>query len=474
MSHRVSVHLRNFKRWMRAKLSLFFLSWSFTASTAYFISSDRKEKLALRSSKALKSAKEKEVIHADDENSCHSPLRRQGLAMATLPFILYPKVTRAETSFFRSSVFTQALREEPTFSVIQSSSRNLTLLETCDPPKTLEELMIMTLPVKNPLFRSLAVQIMGTVDRGLLGNVVVDLDNKRSQLEPAFNPDDNAMLQISKGENTERLIEEFRSAIVSWENATNLATESYRRTALQTLAAVGELLVADYPYSVPETGKYSYLPRLLGRARVIFQMKKANGSFYSFRLLVDGYIAPLTAGNFVDLVQRQFYNGLPLRTSKKRFGLGNAFDVVSVPILGAFQEGFYDPLTAKPRRIPLEVLQQDITRQVVLTHDSNFDSTVSESISLLPVVTDINSRTILMNHPSDKWNGASSEFVFGDEEFPVGQYAPFAYVLSDEKIVVEQGDRIESAVVEDTSCNLVKLRESNFSEVLRGPRRQDR
>ena len=194
-------------------------------------------------------------------------------------------------------------------------------------------------------------------------------------------------------------------------------------------------------------------------------MKKANGSFYSFRLLVDGYIAPLTAGNFVDLVQRQFYDGLPLRTSKKRFGLGNAFDVVSVPILGAFQEGFYDPLTAKPRRIPLEVLQQDITRQVVLTHDSNFDSTVSESISLLPVVTDINSRTILMNHPSDKWNGASAEFVFGDEEFPVGQYAPFAYVLSDEKIVVEQGDRIESAVVEDTSCNLVKLRESKFSEI---------
>ena len=140
------------------------------------------------------------------------------------------------------------IRRPPRSTLFPYTTLFRSLLETCDPPKTLEELMIMTLPVKNPLFRSLAVQIMGTVDRGLLGNVVVDLDNKRSQLEPAFNPDDNAMLQISKGENTERLIEEFRSAIVSWENATNLATESYRRTALQTLAAVGELLVADYPY----------------------------------------------------------------------------------------------------------------------------------------------------------------------------------------------------------------------------------
>jgi len=28
--------------------------------------------------------------------------------------------------------------------------------------------------------------------------------------------------------------------------------------------------------------------------------------------MLDGYLAPITAGSFADLVQRGFYNGLPL------------------------------------------------------------------------------------------------------------------------------------------------------------------
>ena len=60
------------------------------------------------------------------------------------------------------------------------------------------------------------------------------------------------------------------------------------------------------------------LPWLKGRATVEFELKRpgckfdVEGKLYDelkLTTVVDGYTAPLTAGNFVDLVQRGFYNG---------------------------------------------------------------------------------------------------------------------------------------------------------------------
>lgn len=69
-----------------------------------------------------------------------------------------------------------------------------------------------------------------------------------------------------------------------------------------------ELPMKTLPYKIPE--EYSALPRLLGRAKIEMKIESQNG----FRdeqgkklpsavlvLEVDGYHAPLTAGNFVDL-----------------------------------------------------------------------------------------------------------------------------------------------------------------------------
>ncbi|MEQ8958345.1 MAG: peptidylprolyl isomerase, partial [Coleofasciculus sp. C2-GNP5-27] len=72
------------------------------------------------------------------------------------------------------------------------------------------------------------------------------------------------------------------------------------------LDKVGELermMVKGFPFKVPS--EYSNLPQLKGRATVEIATNKGK-----MTLVVDGYSAPVTAGNFVDLVQRGFYDDL--------------------------------------------------------------------------------------------------------------------------------------------------------------------
>ena len=77
------------------------------------------------------------------------------------------------------------------------------------------------------------------------------------------------------------------------------------------------------PYTVPE--EYAGLPRLKGRAEV--KVTVATSRPRGFRLedgqtgpksaelilVVDGFHAPLTAGNFVDLVNLKWYDGMPIQ-----------------------------------------------------------------------------------------------------------------------------------------------------------------
>jgi hypothetical protein len=122
------------------------------------------------------------------------------------------------------------------------------------------------LPVKNALFRQLESRLEGlstlqnpTREPGAWGKArnstltaISNLDNKRSQLEPVFNPDDSALLQINKGQRSEQLIELLRSRLVEVVDATETrnVTKAFeaQKEALLALAEVGELLVANFPY----------------------------------------------------------------------------------------------------------------------------------------------------------------------------------------------------------------------------------
>jgi peptidylprolyl isomerase len=150
------------------------------------------------------------------------------------------------------------------------------------------------------------------------------IDNKRSKLEPLFIQEDSTELQIAKAERGERLIEALRTEIVGLQETTKAknvtATVSKQKVALLALADIGELLVPSFPFDVPNEGKFAFLPRLLGRCRVTFSFKRGNTALGNITIIADGFAAPITAGNFVDLSARQFYTGLPIKQVQKKLG----------------------------------------------------------------------------------------------------------------------------------------------------------
>lgn len=91
---------------------------------------------------------------------------------------------------------------------------------------------------------------------------------------------------------------------------------AFQRELSKELTTLEELLVPEnFKRAIP--AEYSNLPALQGRAEVDFVIKKSDGSAYAFegklydqvdlKMVIDGYNAPLTGGNFVDLVNKGFY-----------------------------------------------------------------------------------------------------------------------------------------------------------------------
>uniref|UniRef100_A0A7S2MR43 peptidylprolyl isomerase n=1 Tax=Helicotheca tamesis TaxID=374047 RepID=A0A7S2MR43_9STRA len=451
-----------------------------------------------------------------------------------------------------------------------------------------ESCLLSLLPVRNKAFRYLEKELQSisrvrgsALDPDLWKDVfqtsegiLLYLDSQRSQLEPVFNQEDSTMQSINKAERGERLVEELRTQVIQLCNATSVAnaTKTYRvqKEALYTLSQIGELLVPKYPYDVPTQGKYSFLPRLYGRTRVTFTIKRRDKFLGNVTVVADGYAAPITAGNFVDLCLRGFYTGLPVKYFKKRLSVapeesegaagagaagglgkdgvldteggggsgeaGGMFastlgkikkgvkrtledieadieeDTVtegeddttilkSIPILGSFGEGFYDPLTAKPRRMPLEIVRIDrLTGTLKLSYSGTFSandlasSTENSDKSAKLVKVDnfynyeplSNNRPVLSfsipglvawNHPDRQLNGGTSEFFslplkdIGKETTRLmnRQYAPFGYIIEGLDLMqnIKSGDVIAATDVDQWGAlSLVKIRGTSFADVM--------
>ncbi|KAG5382854.1 hypothetical protein IGI04_034324 [Brassica rapa subsp. trilocularis] len=76
---------------------------------------------------------------------------------------------------------------------------------------------------------------------------------------------------------------------------------------------IEEDMVEGFLYEVPE--QYINMPFL--KRRVVYMKAKIkdnpNLEDCVFHIVVDGYNAPVTAGNFVDLAERNFYNGMEIQ-----------------------------------------------------------------------------------------------------------------------------------------------------------------
>lgn len=230
------------------------------------------------------------------------------------------------------------------------------------------------------------------------------------------------------------------------------ATQEGRDRLLGLVGQLEEMMVAEFPYEVP--AEYSHLPQLLGRATVAVETNKGN-----LTVVLDGYSAPVTSGNFVDLVQRGFYDGLEFIRSEDFYVLQTGDPVGP-------DQGFIDPDTGEYRNIPLEVLVRgDIqpTYGITLEEAGRFREQ--------PVLPFSAFGTVAMARPEDDPDGGSSQFfffLFEPELTPAGlnlldgRYSVFGYVVEGKEILekLKQGDQILSMKVVQGMENFVPAQTS--------------
>lgn len=220
-----------------------------------------------------------------------------------------------------------------------------------------------------------------------------------------------------------------------------------RANLLDAVGEVEALMVEGFPFDVPE--EYSNLPQLKGRATVVFETTKGDVT-----AVLDGYSAPVTAGNFVDLVQRGFYDNMAFIRAEDNY-------VLQTGDPAGPEEGFIDPKTKQYRAIPLEILVKGDEAPV-------YGATLEFLGRFLedPVLPFSAFGTLGMARPESDPDGGSSQFfffLFEPELTPAGlnlldgRYAVFGYVIDGKDVLdtLGQDDTIQSARVVDGLDNLV-------------------
>ncbi|PSF35697.1 peptidylprolyl isomerase [Aphanothece hegewaldii CCALA 016] len=190
----------------------------------------------------------------------------------------------------------------------------------------------------------------------------------------------------------------------------------------------------------------NYVPRLNGTAVVEMTIKGSP-----VLIEVDGNNAPVTAGNFVDLVERGVYNGL---TFHRVVTSPEPFVAQGGDPRGNGTGGFVDPATKKERQVPLEIKlngQDQPLYGKAVGRQAGFSA---------PSVVLEHKRGAIAMARSQMPNSASSQFYFAlsDLDFLDGDYAVFGHVTKGMETVdkIREGDKIDSAKVISGAENLKK------------------
>lgn len=197
--------------------------------------------------------------------------------------------------------------------------------------------------------------------------------------------------------------------------------------------------------------QFSNLPRLEGEATVEMTVK---GEVISIK--VDGANAPITAGNFVDLVNRGVYNGLVFHRvvlEPQPFvvqGGDPQSKDASFPVERLGTGSFVDPTTSLPRYIPLEIKPEGQEQPI---YSKTFESA---RVTAAPKLK--HTRGAVAMARSGDPDSASAQFyiALSDLDFLDGSYAVFGTVTQGMETVdqIRQGDRITSARVTQGIENL--------------------
>ena len=201
-----------------------------------------------------------------------------------------------------------------------------------------------------------------------------------------------------------------------------------RREALDKIGGIEEyFLPAEFPYTIPS--EFNDLPRLLGRAKVNIKTSKGD-----MKAIIDGFNAPLTAGAFIDLSSKNFYNNLPINRAEEFFVLQTG-DPVGDEI------GYIDPETNLERHVPLEIR--------IPTENETFYNETFEELGLYtetPTLPFATLGTLGWSHSSTEVNDGSSQFFFFLYEAELnpagrnlidGRNAAFGYVVEGFEVLEE-------------------------------------
>ena len=183
------------------------------------------------------------------------------------------------------------------------------------------------------------------------------------------------------------------------------------------------------------------------QGKAIVQMSTSRGDI---TIEVDGDAAPLTAGNFVDLVNRGVYDGTMFHRVVKepvpfvvQGGDPQSSDR-SVPLSKLGTGSFVDSSSGQARLIPLEVLFQG-------EETPRYSRVSSNPAELERLVLNHERGSVAMAR-SQAPDSASAQFYVALRPLPEldGRYAVFGRVIKGLDVVdqIEQGDRINSASLE--------------------------
>ena len=187
--------------------------------------------------------------------------------------------------------------------------------------------------------------------------------------------------------------------------------------------------------------EFDALPRLQGRATL--NISTTQGELTT---VVDGYNAPLTAGAFVDLALKGFYDGLPFIRAEDFYVLQSG-DPEGPEI------GYVDPKTKQERHVPLEI-------RVPGEDDTIYNETF-EDVGLFmatPSLPFATLGTLGWAHSDQALDDGSSQFfmfLYEAELTPAGlnlvdgRNAAFGYVVDGFDVLEELGvdDRITAVKV---------------------------
>ncbi|MDY6805616.1 MAG: peptidylprolyl isomerase, partial [Cyanobacteriota bacterium] len=163
---------------------------------------------------------------------------------------------------------------------------------------------------------------------------------------------------------------------------------------------------------------------------------------------INGDDAPVTASNFADLVERDFYNGLMFHRVEEGFvaqgGDPQGRDP-DVPPEELGSGGFIDPETDEERNIPLEIKPEGAEEPI---YSQTFEDA---EITVAPELPHIEGAIAMAR--TNVPDTASSQFYLALDDLPPldGSYAVFGNVTEGMDVVeeIEIGDRIDYAVIVD-------------------------